>query len=122
MHYTPRTTPRAPCTGLAAPRAPVFLLLPLPAPPLSIHRFRSRFDDIPDITARGETGARFRKAEQWGLRAWNDEYFALMDFPPHVLKVTRVGPLLLVLAYTSYFCALSSTSSLKAPETCYSLN
>jgi hypothetical protein len=46
-----------------------------------------KFDDIPDIQAREETNARFKKAEQWGLKAWNDEYFALLDFPAHVLRV-----------------------------------
>ena len=43
--------------------------------------YKVKFDDIPDIQAREETNARFKKAEQWGLKAWNDEYFALLDFP-----------------------------------------
>mmetsp|Transcript_15158 Transcript_15158/g.19658 ORF Transcript_15158/g.19658 Transcript_15158/m.19658 type:complete len:439 (+) Transcript_15158:335-1651(+) len=49
--------------------------------------YQVKFDDIPDIQAREETNARFKKAEQWGLKSWNDEYFALLDFPPHVLRV-----------------------------------
>ena len=33
-----------------------------------------RYDDIPDMEAREEVVARFKKAEAWGLKAWNDEY------------------------------------------------
>jgi len=66
---------------------PIFSLRFLPLCSQENEAYKAKFDDIPDIQARDETSARFRKAEQWGLRAWNDEYFALMDFPDHVLRV-----------------------------------
>jgi hypothetical protein len=66
---------------------PIFSLRFLPLYSQENEAYKAKFDDIPDIQARDETSARFRKAEQWGLRAWNDEYFALMDFPDHVLRV-----------------------------------
>ena len=49
--------------------------------------YKVRYDDIGDVQVREEMLARFRKAEQWGLKAWDNEYFKILDFPPHVLRV-----------------------------------
>lgn len=49
--------------------------------------YKIRYDDVGDVQVREEMLARFRKAQQWGLKAWDDEYFKILDFPQHVLRV-----------------------------------
>ena len=49
--------------------------------------YEVRYNDIGDVQIREEMLSRFLKAEQWGLKAWDNEYFKLLDYPPHVLRV-----------------------------------